>query len=318
MRGTMEHRGEHRSTTEKNGRRGLGVDEQGVPLGEALEVPKPRLGESMDFGAFKVARHRFLPGEIEVPPFGMHLVNVHISAPHRLVQRRSGRTHEGLKATGGLDIIPANTPSYWRTDAASEEASLLLEDWFVRRVAEEADADPDGFELVPLFSVPDPSIRSVGLSLLAEMETGGLGGELLAESLAKVLALHLLRQHSSLGRRSARKLEREGGAFSKRAIGRATDYVNDNLSRKITLTELAGTARMSPFHFARSFKAATGLSPHQYVIQKRVERASRLLAGTDLSVSEVAAAVGFANRGHLAAHVRRLLGVSPKDLRGGG
>ena len=167
---------------------------------------------------------------------------------------------------------------------------------------------------IPFFSAPDPQIERVGLSLLSEMETEGLGGEFYVESLANVLALHLLRHHSSLGGGSGRKSEHEGG-FSKRALGRATDYINDNLPQKLTLTEIAGAAHVSPYHLARSFKAATGLSPHQYVIHRRVERAKNLLVGTDLSIVDVAGAVGFANQSHLSSHVRRLLGVSPKALR---
>ena len=72
---------------------------------------------------------------------------------------------------------------------------------------------------------------------------------------------------------------------------------------------------MSPHHFARSFKTTTGLTPHKYVIHRRVERAKALLSDTDLAVAEVAAAVGFSNPSHLAHHVRRLLGVSPGALR---
>ncbi len=129
-----------------------------------------------------------------------------------------------------------------------------------------------------------------------------------------MLALHLLRNHSSLGQSSRRKVGREGG-FSKRALKQATDYINDNLPRKLTLAEIAGVAHMSPDYFARSFKTATGLTPHQYVIHRRVERAKALLSDTDLTVAEVAAAVGFSNPSHLAHHVRRLLGVSPVALR---
>ena len=86
--------------------------------------------------------------------------------------------------------------------------------------------------------------------MLSEMEDGGLGGELYAESLARVLALHLLRNHSSLGRKSKRSIGRKGN-FSRRTIERATDYINDNLARKLTLAEIAEAAHMSPHHFAR-------------------------------------------------------------------
>ena len=73
-------------------------------------------------------------------------------------------------------------PGYWRTDAASEDMSMLLEEGFIRWVVQEADVDPDKVEVVPLFSTPDPQIERIGLSLLSEMESGGLGGALSAPS----------------------------------------------------------------------------------------------------------------------------------------
>lgn len=258
---------------------------EGVP-----KIPKLRSRALKVFGAIEVAYHQFVPGEIETLPFKGPVVNLHLSAPHRLTQRQNGLAYEGLVATNDVAITPAGTPGYWRTDAASEDMSMLLEDRFIRRMAEEAGADPDKIEVVPIFSAPDPQIERIGLSLLSEMESGGLGGELFTESLANVLALHLLRNHSSLGAASQRKLGRESG-FSKRALEQATDYMNDNLSRKMTLAEIAGAAQVSPHHFARAFKAKTGLSPHQYIIRRRVERAKALLSDTDLTISEIAAAV---------------------------
>ncbi len=279
------------------------------------ETPVLRARELKVFGAIEVGHLRLLAGEVELLPFNGHLVNVHLSVPHHLVQKRNERTHEGIKIPGAVDVIPAGTPTaYFRMGAASEHMCMLIKDRFVQRVAAEAGADPDKFEIVPFFGAPDPQVERIGMSMLSEMESGGLGGELYAESLANVLALHVLRSHSSLGRASRRKVGGEVG-FSKRSLGRATDYINDNLSQKLTLEEIAGAACMSPYHFARSFKAATGLSPHQYVIQRRVERAKTLLADSDLTIAEVAQAVGFANQSHLAFHVRRLLGVSPKALR---
>ncbi len=278
------------------------------------ETPILGARELKVFGAIEVGHLRLLAGEVELLPFDGHLVNVHLSVPHHLVQRRNERTHEGLKITGAVDVIPAGTPAYFRMGAASEHTCMLLTDRFIRRVAQEAGADPDGFEIAPFFDTPDPHIERIGMSLLSEMKTRGLGGELFAESLANVLALHVLRNHSSLGRASRRRVGSEGG-FSRRSLERATDYINDNLSQKLTLAEIAEAAHMSPHHFARSFKKDTGLSPHRYVIHQRVERAKALLAGTDLTIAEVARAVGFANHSHLSSHVRRLLGVSPGALR---
>ena len=279
------------------------------------ETPVIGARELKVFDAIEVGYLRLLDGEVELLPFDGHLVNVHLSVPNHVVQRRNERTHEGLRLTGAVDIIPAGTtPAYFRMGAASENTCMLLTNRFIRRVAQETGADPDAFEVAPFFNTPDPPIERIGMSLLSEMMTRGLGGELFAESLANVLALHVLRSHSSLGRASRRRVGSEGGT-SKRSLERATDYINDNLSQKLTLAEIAEVAYMSPHHFARSFKKDTGLSPHQYVIHRRVERAKALLANTDLNLAEIARAVGFANHSHLSSHVRRLLGVSPGALR---
>lgn len=279
------------------------------------ETPVIGARELKVFGAMEVGHLRLHAGEVELLPFDGHLVNLHLSStPHYLLQHRNEHKHEGFKNPGVVDVIPAGTPAYFRMGAASEHTSMLLMDRFIRRVAQETGADPDAFEVAPSFNTFDPSIERIGLSLLSEMKTRGLGGELFAESLANVLALQVLRSHSSLGRASRRRVGSEGGA-SKRALSRATDYINDNLSQKLTLAEIAEAAYMSPRHFSRSFKKDTGLSPHQYVIHRRVERAKALLANTDLTLAEVARAVGFAHHSHLTSHVRRRLGVSPGALR---
>jgi AraC family transcriptional regulator len=79
---------------------------------------------------------------------------------------------------------------------------------------------------------------------------------------------------------------------------------------------MAAVARLSPYHFARQFKRATGLPPHQYVIARRVERAKQLLhAGDDLSLAQVAARAGFSNQSHFSLHFKRLVGVTPRRFR---
>ena len=82
------------------------------------------------------------------------------------------------------------------------------------------------------------------------------------------------------------------------------------------MKQLAAVARLSPYHFARQFKAATGLPPHQYVIARRVERARHLLqAGTDLSLAEVALHAGFSDQSQFSHHFKRIVGVTPWKFR---
>jgi AraC family transcriptional regulator len=90
------------------------------------------------------------------------------------------------------------------------------------------------------------------------------------------------------------------------------EYIEEHLAAGLTVEQMAAVARLSIYHFARQFKAATGLPPHQYVILRRVERAQQLLqAGTDLSLAEVAADAGFSDQSQFAHHFKRLIGVTP-------
>ena len=82
------------------------------------------------------------------------------------------------------------------------------------------------------------------------------------------------------------------------------------------MAQLAAVVRLNPYHFARQFKAATGLPPHQYAILRRVERAKQFLhAGTDLSLAEVALDSGFSDQSQFSRHFKRLVGVTPGQFR---
>jgi AraC family transcriptional regulator len=92
------------------------------------------------------------------------------------------------------------------------------------------------------------------------------------------------------------------------------DYINNHLDQNLGLEELAAIAQLSQYHFSRTFKRSTGMSPHQYVIQQRVERAKLLLREKKMSICEVAIACGFTHQSHLNRHFKRLTGVTPKTF----
>ena len=94
------------------------------------------------------------------------------------------------------------------------------------------------------------------------------------------------------------------------------EYIEEHLAAGLTLGQMAAVARLSPYYFARQFKRATGLTPHQYVILRRVERAKQLLpAGTGLSLAEVAARAGFSDQSQFSHHFKRVVGVTPGQFR---
>jgi transcriptional regulator GlxA family with amidase domain len=105
------------------------------------------------------------------------------------------------------------------------------------------------------------------------------------------------------------------GGLSAGAMRRVREYMEGHLGESIDLSMLAGVAGLSVHHFARQFKHSIGVTPHHYLTQKRVERAQEMLAQTQLSLSEIAYATGFADQSHLARHFRHMLGTTPREFR---
>jgi AraC family transcriptional regulator len=93
------------------------------------------------------------------------------------------------------------------------------------------------------------------------------------------------------------------------------NYIDDNLTEKLTLDELARVAGLSPHHFSEAFKRRTGVPPIRFVIRRRVERAVHFLATTDRTISDIAHELGFPSHGHLSTFFKRDVGTPPSRFR---
>lgn len=246
-----------------------------------------------------------------LPAIPDHLLVFHLGRPLQVEEHVGGR--EGRLREGSLTILPAEAPTQWQLGRQGDvrHLHLYLRPDFVKAVAGEAGVNADRVEIAPAIGAHDPRFEQIGLALLEELHAPGLGGRLYAESLATLLAIQLLRHQSAAGLPTPKRVAR----LSPVLLARTVEYVEEHLAEEISLPALAGAVGLSPYHFARCFRASTGLSPHQYVIRRRVERARLLLASTDRSLAAIACEVGFASGSHLATHVRRLLGVTPSRLR---
>jgi AraC family transcriptional regulator len=234
------------------------------------------------------------------------------SRPVRFLQIKGGKTHTSLYGKGDISITPAQMPFFARWDGDDHYLQIRISSRFIQSVAREALAiNPDRLELLPEFRTRDPHIESIGMLLLSELQQENLGGRLYIESLANVLAVHLLRQYAVAEPRLAIY---EGG-LSERQLLQVLEYINEHLNQDIKLADLAALLSMSQFHFSHLFKHSLGTSPHQYLLQQRVERAKQLLKQTDRSIMDVALECGFNSHSHLSKQFRQLTGMTPKAYR---
>ena len=247
----------------------------------------------------------FLPGGTTE-----HLIFVNL-ADHHVVCESDGEIIEGQYAAGHVGVHPSHTPVRWEWDTRLSFLLMTLDPAFLDRVARETFGAP--VELIYSEGKHDPAISNIASALLREALSGDVGNRMLAESLANVLAVHLLRHYAGRPAQASSELS----ALPTRAVSQAVRFIHDNYARELSLSDIGVAARLSPFHLARVFKKAMGMSPHQYLVQVRVNTARALLtsgAGRQ-SLAEVATAVGFSDQSHLTRQFKRVLGMTPKQVR---
>jgi AraC family transcriptional regulator len=222
----------------------------------------------------------------------------------------SGDGISGTQTRGAVCVIPSGLAHSATLEGASEHLALYLDPSLVRRAASGSKLS-SGFEILEKYSRYDPVINSVGLALLGELESEGLSGRLYAESLANVLAVHLLRYYTAAGQ----KPEQFKGGLPGPKLRQVMAFIADNYANDIKLRELAQVAGMSSFHFAREFKRTTGTTPHQYLINFRIERAKALLGDEKLPLIEVSLRSGFSHQSHFTRLFRKFTGTTPHLYR---
>lgn len=128
--------------------------------------------------------------------------------------------------------------------------------------------------------------------------------------MANALSVHLLSRYTNRDP----ILKYYKGKLSQQQLKRVIDYIYSHLDENISLVELASVMQLSEYHFARLFKQTTGIAPHQYHLQCRVEQTKKLLLQKDSTIAEIAQMVGFASQGHLNYHFKRQVGMTPKQF----
>jgi AraC family transcriptional regulator len=214
---------------------------------------------------------------------------------------------------------PAFESHIWSLSAVPTQLlNLVLNREMVSRVAEALlGVELAQLELVNQVGLRDPLLTQVALALWRELEQPAPAGSLYAQQAAQLLAAHLLRYYSGSHAR-LRAVPPPPQGLTERQVQHLLAFIQDHLSEPLSLDTLAQQVGFSPYYFARMFRQATGASPHQFVRRQRLERAQQLLAQTELSLAQVAAACGFADQSHLTQVFKEQLGCTPRAYRRGG
>lgn len=270
----------------------------------------------LNWNGILVEQYQNLPtsSEKELPTLSDHWLILPLGHPVYLTQKRDNRLHEFIFHKGSSLLVPAGQSSYWRcrgSDSSQTELHIHLQPKIVEQVAQASEMDTKRIDLANCFCQQDLNLQHIAMLLLAELQSGGMMGRLYLESITQALVIHLLQHYSEV----TQTITPQNRSLTNIQLQQAIDYIHTNLDRDLSLVEIAKVINISPTYFASLFKRAIGTSPHQYVIEQRVERAKLMLSKTDLAIADIALQVGFSSQSHLTQQFKRLTGVTPKQVR---
>ena len=251
------------------------------------------------------------PCEFQEHEWTQHLIGVGgAGSPATVEHRLDGQRHRHSYRSHELMVVPAHV-SYSAVWQQEHEFSVLgMAPSFLEKIARES-VKSTRVELIPQFILIDPLIQQILRSLHADMAAGHPTGQLFGDSLAVALAARLLQNHAVW---KAQYASAQGG-LPPYLCDRALDFIEAHLDQPFTLDQLADELGISVFYFCRQFKQSMGITPHQYVTRRRIEKAKELLVHSQLPITEISLQVGFATPSAFSRLFRQLTGMSPKEFR---
>ena len=265
---------------------------------------------SLSWPGILLEKHLSAPGGRTSASSSQHVVSLFQGTPARFEYRSlSGEFVATVARPKTIMITPAGPVPDLRLHISAELIHCALEEGFIRSVVNELDCAA----VRPIFhaGIQDHSIQRILRLLLEELEAERPLGRLYVDSLAHALATrYVLLDVGTRGRSESRV-----AGLVPRILSRVRGKIEANLDSDLSLESLAEESGYSRAHFLRMFRAATGLTPHQYVLDLRLRRAQERLRQPGSSIIDVVVSCGFASQSHMTSIFRQHLGMTPAQFR---
>ncbi|WP_119168244.1 helix-turn-helix domain-containing protein [Algihabitans albus] len=277
-------------------------------------VPGKILSRSDDLDWRGVALRSYLykGQDVQIPAMRDFMLVSYRTGVTPMQRRFDGRWSRTTCGPGAVSLLTRSQKSHWYWTEDVEVTHVYLSHDLVSDVASEVTGRPvEDVSLADVLRTDDPIVTAAMTAIATEAADSGVGGALYVESVARQLVIHLLRNYATI---KLRPRERSGELTTaqRRCI---VEFIDAHLQDGLDLEAMAAEVNLSVSSFARHFKRSLGSAPYAYVIERRLERARRLLAETGRSVKDVAAICGFADQAHLTRLFARHYGTTPSVFR---
>jgi len=276
------------------------------------EKVEPYLSRQVvELPGISVHRAHVMPGRMLEHTNTFHEVNIAISGALTTQKVSANGTLISTTGTSGnLCVTPAGQSISAIWQKRLDNMMILLDPAFINRAAAE-NGLANGFEFAEVYKQTDPLIQQLGLTLLEESNSESPSGRLFVDSVVQTLTIHLLTHYGT----ASHAIEKVTGGLPGYKLRRVKEFVSENMEEDLSLAEISAVADLSQFHFARAFRKSTGLTPQQFLMQQRIERAKELLSKEDLPIVEISLRTGFKNQSHFTSLFRKFTNLTPKTWR---
>lgn len=277
-------------------------------------VPGRILSASDNQGWKDVAHRAYLYSglDVPIPPMDCFMIvryRAGLTPMDRCVEDRWTRK---ICEPGDFSLLTRSTQSHWHWTKCIDVAHTYLSEEIMSRVATDiVERDVAEVRLHDVLQAQDPVVTQITDTIALEAQHQGVGGALYAESLAIQLAVHLIRQYAEIDVRG----NSPSGCIAPSVIRRIDEFVDAHLQEGVTIERLAELANLGVWTFTKHFRNSVGVSPYEYVIQRKIQRAVRMLTNSARPIKQIAVDCGFSDQAHLTRALKTREGVTPAQLR---
>jgi AraC family transcriptional regulator len=283
------------------------VGDRSVPLLPGRPLTHSAQSPHSTWNGLILERHRV--GAVEIPEHEHSTFCLHLqtSGPVEMDWHSGGRTGRLNTGAGNLIFLTPGTRDSLLWHGTSHRIVASIDPSILVKAAEQLElAQLPDFD--NRWSFQDEQLRLLLTEMEREASSGSATGLLYSDLLGLTFSVALIRKY---GRTLLAPLVHKGG-IAKPSLNRVLEFIATNLSSQLRLEDMAAVAGLSIFHFSRAFRESMGVTPHQYVLQRRIDHAKTLLRAPGWNIEAIASATGFADASHLAKAFRRQIGTSPK------
>lgn len=258
--------------------------------------------------------YRSFNPDVEEVTFDQNVIFMHRQGVADIRCYYDGREQRGAIVPGNICLVAAgqsfgSAPEDRKEDHGLSSSALFLPAEPLRRFVEQTlERDPTTATLRPLFLEQDVYVTET-TQILKRLSTDS-SAQLYRETILQGLYAYLLYRY---GVNPVISSTMSNTRLSPRRLNAVEEYVQTHYAQNISLQQLADLVHLSPYYFARLFKNATGMSPHNYLLQVRIDRAKELLAQEEVNLYKIAVELGFTDQSHFGRHFKKVVGITPRQ-----